>query len=66
MMSYPNRKNRVKIQHEKYLSETLEQNGDTEELLETKTDSKLIQEEACWTCQFCSKYRQGTFSEYVG
>ena len=61
---FPNRKNRVKLSHEKYLSETLI-NHDGENSLDEK-DAKPIQESACWSCQFCNNLQDAKFSEYFG
>ena len=64
---FPNRKNRVKQSHEEYLNETLEQNGDTiDSDLEDKDVKSIIQEIATWSCQFCTKFRDGKFSDYFG
>ena len=61
---YPNRKNRVKLSHEKFLTETLiDHNGEIES---DETDIKPIQEDPCWSCQFCKKLQDAKFSEYFG
>ena len=64
---FPNRKNRVKQSHEAYLFETLEQNGDTiDSDLEDKDVKSIVQEIATWSCQFCTKFHNGKFSDYFG